>query len=43
MTAFYHSQNVSLPVGFQIIAKTETYMDNETKTQKRRSPISMRR
>jgi hypothetical protein len=40
MTALYHSQNASLPVGFQIIAKTETYVDDETKTQKRRSPIS---
>ena len=40
MTALYHSQSVSLPVGFQIVAKTEHYVDDETKTEKRRSPIS---
>lgn len=40
MTALYHSQGVSLPVAFQIVAKTEHYRDEDTKTEKRRSPIS---
>jgi hypothetical protein len=43
MTALYHSPihgGVSLPVGFQIIAKTEHYVDPETKEQRRRSSIS---
>ena len=40
MTALYSSKEVSLPVGFQIVAKTETYVDAETNTEKRRSPES---
>ena len=40
MTALYASQAVSLPVGFQLIAKTETYLDQKTKKEKRRSPMS---
>ena len=40
MTALYSSKDVSLPVGFQIIAKTETYIDVKTNTEKRRSPTS---
>lgn len=39
MTALYHSQGVSLPVGFTLIAKTEVYLDKEG-TAKRRSPVS---
>jgi hypothetical protein len=38
MTALYHSQGVSLPVGFTLIAKTEVYFDKEGKAQ-RRSPL----
>ena len=38
MTALYHSQNVSLPVGFTLIAKTEIYFGKEGKAQ-RRSPV----
>jgi len=40
MTALYTSNDVMLPVGFQIIAKTEHYHDPKTNSEKRRSPIS---
>ena len=40
MTCLYSSQGVSLPVGFEIVAKTERYIDPETNTEKRRSPVS---
>ena len=40
MTALYHSQELSLPVGFTLIAKTEWYLDAKTGKQKRRSPVS---
>ena len=40
MTALYSAKEVSLPVGFQIVAKTERYVDPKTNTEKRRSPIS---
>ena len=40
ITALYHSQEVSLPVGFQLIAKTEHYLDKKTQKEKRRSPVS---
>jgi len=31
---------VSLPVGFHLVAKTETYVDPKTQKEKRRSPVS---
>jgi hypothetical protein len=40
MTALYASQAISLPVGFHLIAKTETYLDQKTQKEKRRSPVS---
>ena len=40
MTALYASQAISLPVGFHLIAKTETYLDQKTQQEKRRSPVS---
>jgi hypothetical protein len=40
MTALYHRQEISLPVGFALIAKTEEYVDAKTGENKRRSPIS---
>ena len=40
MTCLYSSQEVSLPVGFEIVAKTEWYIEPETNTEKRRSPVS---
>jgi hypothetical protein len=40
MTALYHSQGLSLPVGFTLIAKSEWYLDAKSGKQKRRSPVS---
>ena len=37
MTALYHSGNTVLPVGFQIVAKTEYYTENGK--EKRRCPV----
>ncbi len=39
MTALYHSQAVSLPIGFTLIAKTEVYFDPKSGKAKRRSPV----
>lgn len=39
LTALYHAQDVSLPVGVTLIAKTEHYIDKKDGKQKRRSPI----
>lgn len=40
LTSLYHSQGVSLPVGFVLIAKTEHYIDKKDGKAKRRSPIN---
>jgi hypothetical protein len=40
LTALYSSQGVSVPVGFHLVAKTETYLDPKTQQEKRRSPVS---
>lgn len=44
LSVLYHSpvqgQDVSLPVGFELIAKTEFYCDAKTGQQKRRSPTT---
>ncbi len=40
LTALYVSQGISLPVGFELIAKTETYLDPKTEKERRRSPVS---
>ena len=40
MTALYVSKDVSLPVGFQIVAKTERYWDPKKHTEQRRCPTS---
>jgi hypothetical protein len=40
LTALYHSQGVSLPVGFALVAKTEHYIDQKDGKAKRRSPIT---
>lgn len=37
MTALYYSKNVSLPVAFQLISKTETVIDKKTGKTKRKS------
>lgn len=40
MTVLYHSVEMSLPVGFELIAKTEHYVDPKDGKDKRRSPTS---
>jgi hypothetical protein len=40
LTALYHSQGVSSPVGFALVAKTEHYIDQKDGKEKRRSPVS---
>lgn len=40
LTALYSSQGVRVPVGFHLVAKTETYSDPKTQKEKRRSPVS---
>jgi hypothetical protein len=40
LTALYHSQGVSLPIGFALIAKTEHYVDKKDGKEKRRSSVS---
>jgi hypothetical protein len=40
LSALYHSREVSLPVGFHLIAKTENYIDQKTQQEKRRSPVA---
>lgn len=39
MSALYHSADVSLPVGFELISKTEHYVDPKDGKEKRRSKI----
>jgi len=38
VTCLYHNSGVSLPVGFELIAKTEHYTDPKDGKEKRRSP-----
>lgn len=38
VTCLYHSAGISLPVGFELIAKTEHYTDPKDGKEKRRSP-----
>jgi hypothetical protein len=40
ITVLYHNQEVSLPVGYQLVEKTEFYIDKKTGKEKRRSPIT---
>lgn len=40
VTVLYHSQGMSLPVEFRLVAKTESYVDSKDGTLKRRSPIT---
>lgn len=40
LTALYHVRGVSLPVAFDLVTKTEVYLDPKTKKEKRRSAIS---
>ena len=40
MTCLYHAGGYSLPVGFNLVAKTDFYIDKKDGKRKRRSPIS---
>lgn len=40
LTALYNSQDVSVPVGFHLVAKAEKYLDPQTQKEKRRSAVS---
>jgi hypothetical protein len=40
LTALYHVGEVSLPVNYHLVAKTEVYTDEKTGQQKRRSTVS---
>jgi hypothetical protein len=40
ITALYHANEVSLPVDYHLIEKTDYYIDKKTEKEKRRSPIS---
>jgi hypothetical protein len=37
VTCLYHSQGISLPVGFELVGKTERYTDPEDGKEKRRA------
>jgi len=37
VTALYYAQEVALPVAFEIVSKTETYLDKKTGQEKRKS------
>ena len=40
LTAFYHVGDVSLPIAFDLVEKTEQYVDAKTGKSKRRSPVT---
>jgi len=40
VSALYHSQESSIPVGYELVAKTEHYIDEKTGQAKRRSPVT---
>jgi len=40
LSTLYHNQDISLPIGFELVAKTEEYLDKKTNKMKRRSPIT---
>ncbi len=40
VTTLYYAQGVALPVAFELVAKTETYLDKKTGQEKRRSPVT---
>jgi hypothetical protein len=40
ITAMYHASGVSLPVGYQLVEKTEFYIDKKTGKPKRRSAVT---
>jgi hypothetical protein len=40
ISALYHAKEVSLPVNYHLVEKTEFYIDKKTGKNKRRSPVS---
>ncbi len=40
LSMLYQNKEISLPIGFQVIGKTEAYLDKKTQKIKRRSPIT---
>ena len=40
MTALYYAQEVALPVGFELVSKRETYIDEKTGKEKRKSQVT---
>ena len=40
LTAFYSTQQIGLPVGFDLVTKTEPYIDSKSGKQKRRSQLT---
>jgi hypothetical protein len=40
LSTLYHNQTISLPIGFELVAKTEEYLDKKTGKMKRRSPLT---
>lgn len=40
VSVVYHANDISLPVGYHLIEKTEFYIDKKTQKEKRRSPIT---
>jgi hypothetical protein len=40
MSALYEAQGIALPVAFELVAKTESYIDQKTGQEKRKSPVT---
>lgn len=40
LSCLYQTNEISLPIGFELIKKTEKYLDPKTEKEKRRSPVS---
>jgi hypothetical protein len=40
VTTLYYAQGVALPVAFELVSKTETYLDKKTGKEKRRSKVT---
>ncbi len=40
LSTLYHNQDISLPIAFELIAKTQAYLDKKTQKMKRRSPVT---
>ena len=40
ISALYHVDEISLPVGYHLVEKIEFYIDKKTSEEKRRSPVT---